>query len=121
MRFTTPGNPGDFRAHVIAGTRVILIALDLSQEMAKGLAGFAAHPKTPLEEMRQRIKSCAILPEDLKNPHALGSWQQWPPSQSARRMRIPTRDSLGFLPVSARPAPLISPGPRKPRCQKPCD
>jgi phosphatidylserine/phosphatidylglycerophosphate/cardiolipin synthase-like enzyme len=41
MRFTTPGKPGDFRAHVIAGTRVILIALDLSQEKAKGLAGFA--------------------------------------------------------------------------------
>ena len=41
MRFTTPGKPGDFRAHVIAGTRVILIALDLSQENAKGLAGFA--------------------------------------------------------------------------------
>src|SRR6202022_3962385 len=41
MRLTTPGKPGDFRARVIAGTRVILIALDMSEEKAKGLMGFA--------------------------------------------------------------------------------
>ncbi len=50
MRLTTPGAPGEFRARVIAGSRVILIALDLAEQKCQGLMGFAfkrEHPGTP--------------------------------------------------------------------------
>jgi hypothetical protein len=43
MRFTTDG---DFRAHAIAGSRVILIALDCPQAKCKGLMGFAFKRET---------------------------------------------------------------------------
>jgi phosphatidylserine/phosphatidylglycerophosphate/cardiolipin synthase-like enzyme len=55
MRVTTPGADGDFRARAIAGSRVILIALDLAQEKCKGLMGFAferAQDGTPAQWLK---------------------------------------------------------------------